>query len=84
MTNTDSSYNFEKIDETDSYLQMIKVTYLSIKGMRNVKVDSSQKRRYLEVIDQIKKTSYLAEIELLYNYAFHCPRLPTTDLSTYM
>jgi len=32
----------------------------------------------------MKKTSYLAEIELLYNYAFHCPRLPTTDLSTYM
>ena len=46
MNNTDSSYNFEKLDETDSYLQMIKVTYLSIKGMRNVKVDSSQKRRY--------------------------------------
>ena len=49
-----------------------------------MKVDPSSERRLQPTIDQIKKTSYLAELELLFNYALHCPRMPVGDMSIYM
>jgi hypothetical protein len=35
-------------------------------------------------IESIKKTSYLAELELLFNYALHSPKMPVGDMSIYM
>jgi len=71
------AYNFETISVDDKPDKILRILYQSLKNLRKItqNVDVTQKRLQM-VAHQMRRTSYLAELESLYVYALRCKNMP--------
>ena len=70
---TMAAANFDPIVAEDSLAKLVRTLFMSIRGLRKAaaQVDVSQKRNAL-IAQQMRRTSYLAELEFIYVYALRC------------
>ena len=70
---TNPAANFEPIVAEEALGKVLRALFMALRGMRKLaaQVDVTQKRLAL-ISQQMKRTSYLAELEFLYVYALRC------------
>lgn len=77
LTQSDQNANFETISVDDKPEKILRILYHSLRNVRkNIQqIDTSQKKLIL-VASQMKRTSYLSELELKYCYLLRCKAMP--------
>jgi len=84
-TDTGSSPNFDPISVDDKADKIVRILYLSLRSLRKTvqSVDLSQ-RKLQENATDMRRQSYLGELEVLYCYALRCRSYPVGDGTTFM
>lgn len=79
------AYNFDVIDMIDSPDKILRVLVSSIKNMRKVPQNLDMQQKRVQVVtQQMRRTSYMAELEALYVYALNCKNMSCGTSSPFM
>ena len=78
MQTANQTFNFDAVNAEDRPAKILKQLYHSIRNLRkNLSPDKNNKRLLL-IAQQIKRTSFLCELDLYYCYALHCKQFTLT------